>query len=140
MTDFTQVTVVVDAANCVGSVPDGWWRDRAGATRRLRDSISPDALRRALDLGQTPRVLLVVEGRARGVESTEVVRVVDAPGSGDDTIVDVAEEFAARGEVVVVTADRGLRARVTGLGARTVGPRVVRPSATQADRPPGTST
>jgi hypothetical protein len=25
--------VVVDAANVVGSVPDGWWKDRAGATR-----------------------------------------------------------------------------------------------------------
>lgn len=33
----TSVTVdlVVDAANVVGSRPDGWWRDRAGATGRL---------------------------------------------------------------------------------------------------------
>jgi hypothetical protein len=23
--------VIVDAANVVGSVPDGWWRDRRGA-------------------------------------------------------------------------------------------------------------
>lgn len=127
MTDAAHVTVVVDAANCVGSVPDGWWRDRVGATRRLRDSISPAALRQALDLAGTPLVVLVVEGRARGVESSEAVRVVEAPGSGDDTIVDVAEEAVVAGEeTVVVTADRGLRARVAHLGARTVGPTVVR--------------
>ena len=29
--------MVVDAANVVGSVPDGWWKDRAGATARLLD-------------------------------------------------------------------------------------------------------
>ena len=127
MTDSPQVTIVVDAANCVGSVPDGWWRDRPGATRRLRDSIAPDDLRRDLHLDQALQVVLVVEGRARGVESTEVVRVVDAPGSGDDTIVDVVGESVARDEdPVVVTADRGLRSRVEGLGARTVGPWVVR--------------
>ena len=127
MTDPARVIVVVDAANCVGSVPDGWWRDRVGATRRLRDSISPGTLRRALDLSDTPLVVRVVEGRARGVESSEVVRVVDAPGSGDDTIVDLTEQFAGQGgDPVVVTADRGLRSRVTNLGARTLGPRVVR--------------
>lgn len=129
MTETVRVTVVVDAANCVGSVPDGWWRDRAGATRRLRDSISPGALRQALDLEDSPEVVLVVEGRARGVESTEVVRVVDSPGSGDDTIVEVVGELTARPrDVVVVTADRGLRSRVTDQGARVVGPRVVRPA------------
>ena len=31
--------LVVDAANVVGSRPDGWWRDRAGAARRLAGSI-----------------------------------------------------------------------------------------------------
>lgn len=127
MSDPAYVTVVVDAANCVGSVPDGWWRDRAGATRRLRDSIEPEGLRQTLHLAEAPEVVLVVEGRARGVESTETVRVVDAPGSGDDAIVEVVEQLADRGaSVVVVTADRGLRARVGDLGARTVGPRSVR--------------
>ena len=32
----TAVTLVVDGANVVGSRPDGWWRDRLGAARRLR--------------------------------------------------------------------------------------------------------
>ncbi|MEV1288966.1 hypothetical protein [Micromonospora sp. NPDC049679] len=35
--------LVVDAANVVGSRPDGWWRDRAGATVRLRDALRPVA-------------------------------------------------------------------------------------------------
>lgn len=33
--------LVVDAANVIGSVPDGWWRDRAGAAERLRDALVP---------------------------------------------------------------------------------------------------
>jgi len=32
--------LVVDAANVIGSRPDGWWRDRAGAVRRLRDALA----------------------------------------------------------------------------------------------------
>lgn len=121
------MTVIVDAANCVGSVPDGWWRDRAGATRRLRDAISPAGLQVALGLDVTPDVVLVVEGRARGIESTETVRVVDSPGIGDDEIVRLTEQLTADdGRVVVVTADRALRERVVALGASTVGPRTVR--------------
>ena len=27
--------LVVDGMNVIGSRPDGWWRDRAGASRRL---------------------------------------------------------------------------------------------------------
>ena len=128
MTDRAgRTSVVVDAANCVGSVPDGWWRDRLGATRRLRDAIDPVELGRALNLEAPPSVVLVVEGRARGVESTAAVRVVDAPGSGDDTIVEVVAELTAQGGATwVVTADRGLRARVTELGAHVVGPTLVR--------------
>ncbi|MFJ4936300.1 NTP pyrophosphohydrolase, partial [Streptomyces pseudovenezuelae] len=36
--------VVVDAANVVGSVPDGWWRDRRGAAERLRDRLAADGV------------------------------------------------------------------------------------------------
>ena len=31
--------LVVDAANVVGSRPDGWWKDRAGAARRLHERL-----------------------------------------------------------------------------------------------------
>jgi 8-oxo-dGTP pyrophosphatase MutT (NUDIX family) len=35
------LTIIVDGANVVGSRPDGWWRDRAGAALRLRDQLEP---------------------------------------------------------------------------------------------------
>ena len=34
------VTIVVDVANVMGSRPDGWWRDRAGAAARLHAEIA----------------------------------------------------------------------------------------------------
>ena len=34
------VTIVVDVANVMGSRPDGWWRDRAGAAVRLHADIA----------------------------------------------------------------------------------------------------
>jgi 8-oxo-dGTP diphosphatase len=33
------VTIVIDVANVMGSRPDGWWRDRAGAAVRLYDEV-----------------------------------------------------------------------------------------------------
>lgn len=120
-----ETVIVVDAANVVGSRPDGWWRDRRGATERLRDEIAGLAAT-GVDGSGSARVVLVVEGAARGVPSTPTVEVVEAPGSGDDAIVAVVADIAASAERIVVTADRELRRRVTDLGARVVGPRAVR--------------
>jgi len=127
--------VVVDVANVVGSVPDGWWRDRAGAASRLLDRVSRRASRGvaadALWLeGDVwfPRWTAVVEGQARAV-STEVagVEVVAAPGEGDDAIVSVAAEFRDRGhDVIVVTSDRGLSERIVEVGGRVRGVRWLR--------------
>jgi hypothetical protein len=116
--------LVVDAANVVGSVPDGWWRDRAGATARLRDRLRPVA-EYGLDSWPTtllPEVVLVVEGAARGVDGVPGVRVVAAAGSGDDTIVDLVAGRDDGRACLVVTADRELRRRVAALGADTMGP------------------
>ncbi|WP_148591422.1 NTP pyrophosphohydrolase [Streptomyces sp. WAC01526] len=118
--------VIVDAANVVGSVPDGWWRDRHGAAERLRDAL-PAYVSQGLPGLVTPplEMVLVVEGAARRVESVEGVRVVPADGSGDDRIVQlVADECGGR-DCLVVTADRELRERVQALGARATGPRAV---------------
>jgi 8-oxo-dGTP diphosphatase len=38
--ELSPVTIIVDGANVVGSRPDGWWRDRAGAAVRLRDQLA----------------------------------------------------------------------------------------------------
>ncbi|MEU1145907.1 NTP pyrophosphohydrolase [Streptomyces sp. NPDC005863] len=118
--------VVVDAANVVGSVPDGWWKDRRGAAERLRDSLVPYAADGLPGHPGPVDLVLVVEGAARGVESVPGVRVESAPGSGDDRIVEVAAEAAGR-PCVVVTADRELRRRVGEVGAECAGPRTVRP-------------
>ncbi|MGW6022069.1 NTP pyrophosphohydrolase [Streptomyces sp. NPDC055099] len=117
--------LVVDAANVVGSVPDGWWRDRHGAAERLRDRLVAYADEGIAGHPGPLDVVLVVEGAARGVESVEGVRVVPAPGSGDDRIVELAAEAEGR-PCVVVTADRELRRRVGEWGAESVGPRTVR--------------
>jgi hypothetical protein len=115
----------VDGANVVGSKPDGWWRDRAGAAERLRDALAAAGSAALPDAGDDAQLVLVVEGAARGVSEVPGVRVVAAPGSGDDAIVDLLRREGT-GDDVVVTADRELRERVTALGARVVGPSALR--------------
>jgi hypothetical protein len=126
------VLLIVDAANVVGAVPDGWWRDRVGAARRLRDALVPVATEGLGSAGEgraaiapPVEVVLVVEGAARGVESVDGVRVIDARGSGDDTIVALVNDVDAERHVVVVTADRELRRRIDRAGVRVLGPRSV---------------
>jgi hypothetical protein len=117
--------VIVDGANVVGSVPDGWWRDRRGAADRLRDRLVPFAADGLPGFPGPLELVLVVEGAARGVEPVPGLQVESAPGSGDDRIVELVAEAGDR-PVLVVTADRELRRRVTDLGAEVTGPRTVR--------------
>ncbi|MBL7259083.1 hypothetical protein [Paractinoplanes lichenicola] len=120
---MTVPLVIVDGANVVGSVPDGWWRDRAGAAVRLRDALAPVLAAGLPDLPGPVAVTLVVEGQARGIPAAEEgVEVVRANGSGDDTIVDLVRARAGTRRIVVITADRGLRDRVTVFGAEVRGP------------------
>jgi 8-oxo-dGTP diphosphatase len=163
------VTIVVDVANVMGSRPDGWWRDRAGAAVRLHSElVSLAASGRAVPPGETdpPDFVMVLEGAAKAAaarlsatppadgapraaspagsspgeaspagsspgEATPAgsrpgearpgeVRVVLAPGSGDDEIVALVRELP--GHRVVVTADRELRERCVAAGATTLGP------------------
>lgn len=120
--------LIVDAANVVGSVPDGWWRDRASATERLRDTLAPLADHGLPEWAHDPplEVVLVVEGQAKHVTGSATVRVVAAPGSGDDAMVDLVRTEGADRPCAVVTADRELRGRVDALGADVLGPRTVR--------------
>ena len=129
--------VLVDVANTVGARPDGWWRDRAGATARLLDRLA-GLLERELtgpDGAPVPVVALVavVEGRARGVAAPAGVRVVRAEGSGDDALAAVAADLAdGDDDLLVVTADRGLRARLPA-AARITGPGWLLAAADRAD-------
>jgi hypothetical protein len=146
--------LVVDIANVMGSRPDGWWRDRAGAAARLMASLVPlVAAEVAVPTTDVPttdvptigvsstgvpptgvssgspgsvvridRIVAVVEGRARTATAPVELDVVLAPADGDTSIVDVAEQVLADGDVpLVVTADRGLRARLPS-GSQIAGP------------------
>ncbi|WP_382306326.1 NUDIX domain-containing protein [Herbiconiux sp. UC225_62] len=145
------VRVVVDAANVVGSRPDGWWKDRAGAAARLlqRVHLVSSAGVAATEFGRSPgrawpRFSVVLEGQATaagggedaaggmavpGVAAlTPEVTVVRAEGSGDDAIVDEVERLSriapdAPSVTIVVTADRELSDRVAAFGAEVRGPR-----------------
>ena len=125
-------TLLVDAANVVGSRPDGWWNDRAGATTRLIASL--DALRALTVIdpeGGTrvvARVVVVVEGQARSVDDAPWAEVVRADGSGDDAIVTSAAALTQAGaSVIAVTADRGLRSRVQAAAVRAAAVQVAGP-------------
>lgn len=115
--------LVVDGANVVGSVPDGWWKDRAGAAAKLAHQLASASL--PFDV-----IELVLEGKERAGVPTgtiEHLEVVHAGGSGDDEIVARCHSLAARGaHVTVVTADRGLLARLAPLEVTPQGPRELR--------------
>ncbi len=112
--------LVVDGANVVGATPDGWWKDRAGAARRLHE--------RLLVVAPPPydEVVLVLEGKAKGGAPAGRdlhVRTVHASRDGDRAIVEAVRDAVDAGEhVTVVTADRALRGQVEHLGGRVMGP------------------
>ncbi len=120
--DTPRTVLVVDAANVIGAVPDGWWRDRAGAAARLHSALLTADL-------PYDAIVLVVEGKARngvaeGLDGT--VMTVPAAGSGDDEIVAQCVALtSATSAVTLATADRGLIARVRPLGVDIVGPRSI---------------
>jgi 8-oxo-dGTP diphosphatase len=125
------VTVVVDAANVMGAIPDGWWKDRLGAAARLRDKlntlhtsgvtplfakITPDE---APGLNRVfPTWVQVTEGVARPLKSAGHILVVGAPDHGDDTIIHEAKRAKSLGNrVIVVTSDQELATRAETVGA-----------------------
>lgn len=118
--------IIVDAANVVGSVPDGWWRDRAGAAERLLakvaafaeagaqlgeaqpvDSMEADASLdgvAAEDLGLAgsrwfPEFAVVVEGAARDARSPE-----SGSAAGARAAVDVVRAPASGDDAIVEAA------------------------------------
>ena len=116
---------LVDASNVIGSRPDGWWRDREGAARRLIAALerfaeaSGDDVTVVLDAGPPE-----LAGRAGGVE------VAIAPRRGrdaaDDEIVRLLGASEAPAAVRVVTSDRELARRARALGAQVEGARTFR--------------
>ena len=114
-----EVVLVVDIANVMGSHPDGWWRDRAGAATRLLHLLEPVngaevSLPEKAGPARITRICAVLEGAARPALGPEGVVVLRAERDGDSAIVAEAERLTAAHEVpLVVTADRGLRDRLS---------------------------
>ncbi len=120
------LVLVVDVANVMGSRPDGWWRDRAGAATRLMAALVPLSLSLPVEevepVDRIGRIVAVIEGRSRAAIDPPGIEVVRAPADGDSTIVEIAAQVLADGDIpLVVTADRGLRERLPS-GSRNAGP------------------
>jgi nicotinic acid mononucleotide adenylyltransferase/predicted RNA-binding protein with PIN domain len=121
--------LIVDGNNVIGSTPDGWWRDRPGASRRLVGELQERAARSG------ERIAVVLEGRPlpglpEGVHEGVLVAYARRAGrdAADDRIVEEVERDRHPETLVVVTSDRGLAERVRELGARVEGARFVRAS------------
>lgn len=120
------VIVVVDVANVMGSRPDGWWKDCAAAATKLL-ALMPGLVSRTVRAPDAENVVVeqvvaVVEGAAKAITAPAGVVVVRAPKDGDSAIVSAAQRYGDAGaRVLVVTADRGLRARLAD-GVVVAGP------------------
>jgi predicted RNA-binding protein with PIN domain len=115
--------LVVDGMNVIGTTPDGWWRDRDGAVRRLLADLQELARGVA---GEA--ITLVLDGRPLSdvPEGThDGVHVVYARRSGrnaaDDRIVELVTALAEPAGATVITSDRALAEQVRALGATVHG-------------------
>ncbi len=109
--------------NVIGSRPDGWWRDRAGAIRELVGELEAFAERSG------DHVTVVFDGRASderpapGGHARGRLWVAYAPGgrdAADGVIAERVSEMLDPAAVTVVTSDRGLVDRIAGSGAEVV--------------------
>jgi 8-oxo-dGTP pyrophosphatase MutT (NUDIX family) len=123
--------VIIDSANVVGSRPDGWWRDRAGAATRLAERVSglhgngiPSDVLGLAHHRWWPEYRMVVEGQANAIHTIDGVSVIRSPRDGDSTIVEQVDAAGSTPDapLFVVTADRELSGRVRELGARVIRP------------------
>jgi predicted RNA-binding protein with PIN domain len=109
---------VVDGMNVIGSRPDGWWRDRRAAMKRLAELLAAFA-------AETREPLIVVfDGPAFDL-SVPGIEVAFATGRGpnaaDHDIAALVEADPDPGSMRVVTSDRALADRVRAAGAEVVG-------------------
>jgi 8-oxo-dGTP diphosphatase len=101
----------VDVANVMGSRPDGWWRDRAGAAVRLYGEIARLAasgrvvLPEATEPADDAEFVLVLEGAAKAAAAR--IRAEQAAAAAPDAETAVATQDAddaAAGRIRVVQA------------------------------------
>ena len=125
MTQAAQFRVFVDGNNVMGSRPDGWWRDRAEAVRRLVAEIIP------LALGHGGAWTIVFDGQEPPAmpPSPECLTVIHTEhrrrDGADDRIVELVHEQPDRVASLVYTSDAKLRTRVNALGTQVMGSRTL---------------
>ena len=110
---------VVDGMNVIGSRPDGWWRDRHGAMRRLVADLE------RLD----DEVTVVLDGKPFDLRSERVAVLFASrrgPNAADDDIAARVDADPDPTTLTVVTSDADLERRVRELGARVEGAGAVR--------------
>ena len=104
--------------NVVGARPDGWWRDRRAAMRRLTDSLA------ALAARSGEPVTVIFDGAPFEIDAGGVdVRFASRRGrnAADDDIAALVAADPAPHELRVVTSDGPLAATVSDAGAEVVG-------------------
>lgn len=110
---------MVDASNVIGAKPDGWWRDRDGATRRLLDDLD------AFATGGEDVVVVLDHGRPEWTDREGPLEVVIAPRRGRDAADDEIARLVAAdpdpGSLRVVTSDAELAGRAREHGATVEG-------------------
>jgi predicted RNA-binding protein with PIN domain len=110
---------IVDGNNVMGARPDGWWRDRRAAQRRLVDRLETFA-----DARDAP-VTVIFDGRPHDAGGGVRVAVRFARRSGRDAADDDVAALVARHpepeNLIVVTSDGELANRVRAHGARVIG-------------------
>jgi len=111
--------LVVDGNNVMGSRPDGWWKDRAGAARRLVEQIAEWA---------SDDVLVYFDGAPHpDMPAPDHVEVRYATRRGRDAADNDIAAYVASHDVPsalrVVTSDADLARRVGEAGAEVVGAR-----------------
>ena len=114
--------LVVDGNNVMGSRPDGWWKDRAGAAKRLVEQLGDWAVSADED------VLVIFDGApppevpARDRVEVRFARR-RAPDAADDDIAELVTSAQDPARLRVVTSDADLARRVREGGAEVVGAR-----------------
>ena len=114
---------LVDGMNVIGTRPDGWWRDRAAARRRIVEELARFARREGVG-----RVTVVFDGRAVPDEiaagTSAGIEVAFAPGgpdAADRVIAGIADGADDPSDLTVVTSDGALAVAVRAAGAEVVG-------------------
>jgi predicted RNA-binding protein with PIN domain len=106
---------IVDGMNVIGSRPDGWWRDRAGAMTSLVERLEQWATAEGAD------VTVVFERPPSPPIESSVITVAHAPepapNSADDEIVRLVRAASDPEQITVATSDRTLSERVRAAGA-----------------------